>query len=148
MQTTWQEEAAARQRAMAEEAAAGERAYRQNVEIFTRMWLTLGSDVIKVADGSRHDQALAEAKSLAASRWNQLLSIEQQIVREEQILATRGKKRPPAHDEELLPDRTVAQRDAAYLDETKHRQAALADLKEQAKRERRELESFITTKRR
>jgi hypothetical protein len=133
---------------MAEEAAAGERAYRQNVAVFERMWLTLGSDVIKVADGTRHDQALAEAKSLAASRWNQLLNIEQQIVREEQILAKRGKKRPPAHDEELLPDRTVAQRDAAYLDETKHRQSALAELKEQAKAERRELESFITTKRR
>jgi hypothetical protein len=130
------------QREMQEQAAAGERAYRSNVEIFIRMFLGLGPDVIKIAEGTRHDAALAEAKSLAASRWNQLLNIEQQIVREEQTLATRGKKRPPAHDEELLPDRTVAQRDAAYLDETKHRKAVLADLKEQAKAERKELEAF------
>lgn len=59
----------ARQRQMQEQAAANERAYRSNVNRFVEMYLTLGSDVIKIADGSRHDAELAEAKGLAASRW-------------------------------------------------------------------------------
>jgi hypothetical protein len=148
MQTDWREEAMARQREMAEQAATNERAYRSNVEIFTRMWLTLGSDVIKVADGSRHDQALAEAKSLAASRWNQLLSIEQQIVREEQLLAARPKTRPVQQGDDLLPDRTIDERNRQWLDEKKHRRGVLDGLKEQAKAERKELEALITTNRR
>jgi hypothetical protein len=35
---------AAHRQELAEQQAAGERAYRQNVAVFERMWLTLGSD--------------------------------------------------------------------------------------------------------
>ena len=132
---------AARQREMQEQAAAGERAYRSNVNRFVEMWLSLGSDVTKL-EGTRHDGELLEARGLAAHRWGQLLGMEEQIGREEQQLALRPKKRPTQPGDEVLPDRTLAQRDAGWLDETKYKHAALADLKEQAKRERRELESF------
>jgi hypothetical protein len=47
----------------------------------------------------------------------------------------------------VLPDRTIDQRNADWQVETKNRRAGLADLKEQAKRERKELESFITKRR-
>jgi hypothetical protein len=129
------------QQELAEQQRAGERAYRQNVELFVRMWLTLGSDVTRL-DGTRHDAALTEAKGLAMSRWNQLLSMEQQVAREEQVLAARPKTRPTQQGDEVLPDRTISQRAEAWLDETKHRRAALAELKEQAKRERKELEAL------
>jgi hypothetical protein len=54
----------------------------------------------------------------------------------------RVKPGPAQRGDDVLPDRTLAQRDAAYLDETKHRQAELAGLKEQAQRERKELEAL------
>jgi hypothetical protein len=60
-----------RQREVAEQQAANDRGRRQNVEMFTTMFLGLGADVIKLA-GSRHDEELAEAKALAASRWDRL----------------------------------------------------------------------------
>jgi hypothetical protein len=131
----------ARQREMQEQAAAGERAYRSNVNRFVEMWLTLGSDVTKL-DGTRHDAALAEARGLAAHRWFQLLGMEQQIIREEQQLVLRPTKRPAQPGDEVLPDRTLAQRDAGWLDETKYKHATLAGPKEQARKERRELEAF------
>src|SRR4029453_5046746 len=129
------------QQELAEHAAQGERARISNVQRFTAMWLSLGQDCIRAA-GSQHRPEIDEALGLATHRWSRLLDMEAQVQRDEQQLAARGKKRPPAHDEELLPDRTIAQRDAAYLDETKHRKAALAELKEQAKRERKELEAL------
>jgi hypothetical protein len=132
---------AARQQQMQEQAAAGERAYRSNVNRFVEMWLSLGSDVTKL-EGTWHDGELLEARGLAAHRWGQLLGMEEQIGREEQQLALRPKKRPAQPGDELLPDRTLAQRDAGWQDETKHHRAALADMKEQAKRERRELEAL------
>jgi hypothetical protein len=46
-----------------------------------------------------------------------------------------------------LPDRTIAQRDADWQVETKNRRAGLEALKEQAKRERKELESYIKSRR-
>jgi hypothetical protein len=85
---------------------------------------------------------VAEALGLAAHRWEQLLGMEQQIVREEQLLASRPKKRPAQPGDEVLPDRALAQRDAEWLDATKHKHAALAELKEQAKAERKELDSL------
>jgi hypothetical protein len=94
-------------------------------------------------DGTRHDAGLNEAPGLAMSRWNQLLSMEQQAIREEQQLALRPKTRPAQPGDEALPDRTLEQRNAAWLDETKHRRAAFAGLKEQAKVEPKLLEAFV-----
>jgi hypothetical protein len=123
-----------------------ERAYRQNVEVFTRMFLGLGTGCIVLAESSRHDQALAEAKSLAAHRWSQLLDMEQQIPREEARLAARPKTRPTMQGDDLLPDRTLEQRNADWQAETDHIRASLDALKEQAKVERRELESLIVNR--
>jgi hypothetical protein len=44
----------------------------RNVELSTKMFLSLGPDVMKI-DGTRHDAELAEAKASAAHRWGQLL---------------------------------------------------------------------------
>jgi hypothetical protein len=126
---------------MSEAAANAERARKQNIETFQRMWLTLGPDVVKVA-GTGHDPELAEAKSFAAHRWNVLLNQEAQIVRDEQALAGRPKKRPPQPGDDLLPDRTLEQRIAAWDDETKGLRVNLATLKEITKTERRELQSW------
>jgi hypothetical protein len=46
-----------------------------------------------------------------------------------------------------VPDRTLEERIAAWDDETKNRRAGIADMREQAKRERKELESFVTKRR-
>jgi hypothetical protein len=133
---------AGRQREIAEQTAADERAYRQNVGRFVEMFLSLGPDCIRIADGTRHDAELAEAKGLAAWRWNQLLGMEQQIVREEQQLAARPKTRPAQPGDETLPDRTLEQRNADWQVETKDRRAAIAELRKLAEKERRELDSF------
>jgi hypothetical protein len=130
------------QQEMQEQAAAGERAYRQNVNRFVEMFLSLGPDCIKIAEGTRFDGQLTEAKGLAASRWHQLLSMEQQVVREEGILAARPKTRPAQPGDEVLPDRTLDQRNADWQVETKNRRAGLEALNEQAKRERQELEAL------
>lgn len=135
--------AARYQQEMAEQAAAGERARKQNVEVFARMWLTLGSDVLKL-DGNRHDAALAEARGLAVFRWNQLINMEQQVIREEQKLATRPKTRPVQRADDQLPDRTIEKQDREWQAKTEYLRTTLEELKEQAKRERKELESYIT----
>jgi hypothetical protein len=44
----------------------------------------------------------------------------------------------------VLPDRTLEQRNVAWQDETKHKRAALAELKEQAKSDRKALEALVT----
>jgi hypothetical protein len=75
-------------------------------------------------------------------RWNRLVDLEAQVVREEGILAARPKIRPAQPGDEVLPDRMLKQRNAAWQDETKHKRGALAELKEQAKRERKELEAL------
>jgi hypothetical protein len=127
----------------AEQAAAAEAARKANVNRFVELWLTLGADVMKL-DGTRHDAELAEAKGLAAARWNQLVGMESQIQREEATLASRPKNRPTQSGDDELPDRTLKQRDAEWQDKTKYLRTSLADLKEQAKRERQELEAFVT----
>jgi hypothetical protein len=119
---------ARRQQEMAEQAAANERARVTNVNRFVEMYLTLGPDATRL-DGNLHDSELAEAKALAADRWFELLDMEQQVIRDEQKLAARSKKRPAQPGDELLRDRTLAQRDAGWLDETKYKQGALVDLK-------------------
>jgi hypothetical protein len=104
--------------------------------------LGLGSDVIKIA-GTSHDVELAEARGLASWKWSRLLDLEGQVKRDEQNLAARPKTRPAQVADETLPDRTLKQRNAAYEQETKDLHAGFADLKEQARAERRELESYI-----
>jgi hypothetical protein len=63
-------------------------------------------------------------------------------VRDEQALVGRPKKRPTQSGDDLLPDRTLEQRIAACEEETKGLRESLAALKEIAKTERRELETF------
>jgi hypothetical protein len=65
------------------------------VEKYTRMWLTLGADCIKAASSS-HQQEVAEALGLASHRWNKLLAMEEQVVREEQDLAGAAEGAPIA----------------------------------------------------
>jgi hypothetical protein len=141
MQVT-QDALAARQQEIAEQAAVGERAYRKNVELFLSMWLSLGSDVTKL-DGTRHDAAIAEARGLAAWRWNQLLQMEQQALREEAAFAARPKTRPTQPGDEVLPDRTLEQRNADWQVETKDRREGVAALQTEAKAERKLLEAYI-----
>jgi hypothetical protein len=130
-----------RQLEMQEQAARDAAARKQNVEVLTRLWLCLGPDVMKFV-GTAHDAELAEARGLASSRWFRLLDLEQQILRDEAALASRPKTRPSQLGDDVLPDRTIASRTAAYADETKARIASLADLREQAKNERKALEAL------
>ena len=134
------------QREMAEQAAAGERARVANVQRFVEMWLTLGVDCIRAA-GSGHQPEIAEALGLATNRWGRLLDVEAQVQREDQQLASRPKKRPTQPGDDALPDRTIEKQDRAWEDETKSRRNGLGVLKDQAKAERKELESFITKRR-
>ena len=133
---------AARQREMAEQAAAGERARVANVQRFTRMWLTLGQDCIPAA-GSQHQVEVAEALGLATYRWGRLLDLERQVEQDGQILAARPRTRPAQLGDDVLPDRTLEKRDADYQAETAGLRASLKTMQEDAKRERKELESFI-----
>jgi hypothetical protein len=132
--------------AMAEQAAAAEAARKANVETFTKMWLTLGADVLKLA-GTVHDGEIAQAKGVAAARWNQLIGMEQQAEREEATLASRPKKRPISSTDDTLPDKFLEKQDQEWQEKTKYLHAALADLRKLAAAERKELESF-TAKRR
>lgn len=66
---------------MAKRAARNEAARKQNIELITKMFLSLGADCIKVT-GSRHDAELAEARGLATHRWSQLLGMEQKVQRD------------------------------------------------------------------
>jgi hypothetical protein len=90
--------------------------------------------------GSRRE--LMEARGLALSRWNQLIGMESQAEREEAALATRPKKRPSEPRDDLVPDRTLAERDRDWEQQTKYLHAALAELRKLAAAERKELESF------
>ena len=119
------------------------RAREHNVALFTRMFLSLGPDVTKL-DGTRFDEQMLEARGHAASRWSRLLDLEAQVQRDEVALASRPKKRPSEPGDDLVPDRTLAERDRAFEQETKVRRESLAALKDQAKAERRELEGFTS----
>jgi hypothetical protein len=127
---------------MAEASADTERARAENVRVFTKMWLTLGPDVVLVAGSTRHDQELLEARSLAGHRWNVLLNQEEQIVQEEMALAGRPKQRPSQPGDDIIPDRTIQKWEAAWSDETRGLREQLAALKELAKNERQELQSW------
>jgi hypothetical protein len=131
----------ARQQEMAERAAADEAARKANVEVFTRMWLTLGPDVLKLA-GTMHDGEIAQAKGIAAARWSGLIGMEQQAEREEATLASRPKKRPLSSTDDTLPDRLLEKQGQEWQEKTKYLRTALADLRRSAASERKELESF------
>jgi hypothetical protein len=134
---------AARQQQMQEQTAAAERAYRANVNRFVEMWLSLGSDVMRL-DGTRHDAELAEAKGLASARWNRLVAMESQIQREEATLASRPRKRPISSTDDTLPDKFLEKQEQEWQDKTKYLRDSLAALKAEAASERRLLESFQT----
>jgi len=119
---------------------------KRNVGTFVRMWLTLGADVLRAAS-SEHQLEVAEALGIATNRWGRFLDMEQQAIREEAALASRPKNRPAELTDEALPDRTLEKRNADWQEQTKHMRAAHAELKEQAKAERKALESLITARR-
>ncbi len=135
------------QQELAEQAAAGERARIANVQRFTQMWLMLGQDCIPAAS-SGHRPEIDEALGLATHRWGRLLDMEAQVQRDGQQLAARPKTRPAQFDDDKLPDRTLEQRNKDYAAETAGMEAALEELRDLAKSERRELESYIAKPRR
>lgn len=126
---------------MQEAAANAERGRKQNIEIFTRLFLSLGADCVKVAS-SNFDGELAEARSLASYRWNRLLDLEAQCQREEATLAGRPKKRPTVPSDDAVPDRTLEKWNAAWEQETASMAENLKQLKQQAKDERKALEAL------
>jgi hypothetical protein len=129
---------------MQEQAAAAEAARKANVNRFVELWLTLGVDLLKVAGSNRHTAELQEAQGIAAARWNQLIGMEAQAEREAAALARRPKKRPAQPGDEVLPDRLLEKQEREWQEKTTYLHAALADLREQAKRERKELEALRT----
>jgi hypothetical protein len=68
--------------------------------------------------------------------------MEQQVIREEQQLASRPKNRPAELTDDVLPDRTLEKRNADWQDQTKHMRASHAELRKLAEKERRELDSL------
>jgi hypothetical protein len=83
-----------------------------------------------------------EARGHAAHRWNQLIAMEQQVVRKDQKLAGRPAKRPGEPGDDLVPDRTLVERYGAWEEETQVRRESLAALRKSAAAERKDLESL------
>jgi hypothetical protein len=81
-----------KQREFAEQAEQDERNRKKNVSRLVEMFLSLG-DSCRILASSRHDASLAEAKHLAAARWEKLVSMEAQAVRDGQTLAERPRRR-------------------------------------------------------
>ena len=104
------------------------------------MFLSLCPDVLKL-DGTRHD-ADDGGQGARRGRWARLLDLEAQLQRDDAVLASRPKKRPAAPGDDLLPDRTLEERDRAWEQETQVRREGLTALRDQAKVERKELECF------
>ena len=77
-----------------------------------------------------------------------MLDQEAQVEREQQNLAARPKKRPAAPGDDLLPARTLADRERAFEEQTKGLHVALAELRKLAAAKRKELESYIAKTRR
>lgn len=126
---------------MQEAAANAERIRKENIEVFTKLFLSLGPDVIRVA-GSSYDPQLAEARGLASHRWGRLLDLEAQIQRDAAAVGARPKKRPAGPGDWKLPESAIERMEKEYKDQTEGMRRELATLKEQAKNERRELESW------
>jgi hypothetical protein len=64
------------------------------------------------------------------------------VQRDEQNLAARPKKRPSEPGDDMLASEVIKRQEAAFEEETKSRRESLAALKDQAKAERKQLESF------
>jgi hypothetical protein len=118
---------------------------RTNLAAFEALFLGLGSDVIKL-DGSRYDAELLQAKASAAGRWLRLQQLKAQVEREAAILAARPKERGYPGDE-FIADSLVARQAEAWKVQTDEMASSLEYIREQAKQERKELESFITKRR-
>ena len=114
---------------------------RRNVEVFTTMFLSLRAGCIEIA-GSAHDKELAEAKGLAAYRWDQLLAFEAQIPRDEATLAVLELGRGADAGDQWAPEKLIAHKDAAHRERIESERAAIRELKAQTKAERKELESY------
>ena len=98
--------------------------------------------MIKVAGSSGHADEINEALGLAASRWEQLLGMEAQIPREEANLAVLERGRVPDPTDEFAGPELRAKKDADHRDRVESRRRGLKQLKEEAKRMRKELDSF------
>jgi hypothetical protein len=83
-----------------------------------------------------------EARLAAASRWHRLVELEGQIVREEQALAARPKKRPQQPNDDLIAPEGLKRLEDEFASRADYQRASLEELKEQAKKERSEVESF------
>jgi hypothetical protein len=128
-----------------ETAAALVRGREKNIRIFEAMWLGLGADVLRCSNQSHRSEA-DEALALASHRWNRLLDLEAQVAREQEILATRPKKRAAEPNDRMLAPEVVARLGSDYEQQTKSMQDELTELRKQAAAERKILEAFITTK--
>jgi hypothetical protein len=116
---------------------------RTNLETFEALFLSLGADVVKL-DGSRHDAELMTAKASAAGRWMRLQQLEAQVEREAAMLAARPKERGYAPGDEFIADSLVERQKAAWKVETDALASSLEYIREEAKRERAALLSFVT----
>jgi hypothetical protein len=128
--------------AMEEQQKEMERGRARNVELLTKMWLTLGPDVLKLS-GTAHDMELSEARGIAISKWEQLLSLEQQIPRDEANLAVLERGRIAEPTDEYAPKELLAKKDADHRARIESRRASIRDMKDQAKRDRKALEALI-----
>lgn len=115
---------------------------RTNLETFEALFLSLGPDVVKL-EGNRHDAELMTAKAAAAGRWLRLQQIEAQVEREAAILATRPKERGYAPGDEFIADSIVARQAEAWKAQTDEMASSLEYIREEAKRERAILTSFV-----
>jgi hypothetical protein len=130
------------EREYAEQVEQDERARKANVLRLEQMFLSLG-DSCRILASSRHDASLAEAKHLAAGRWERLVSMEAQALRDRQTLGERPRKRPSDPNDWKLPSEAVAKLDSDYEAETRTRQAEVDGLRKEAVAERKVLESLV-----
>lgn len=143
MQTDWRQQAEEQQR-QAEQAAARQAEVRQRrLERLEQMFLTLGSDVLQLGDGTLAGAEFMDARSTAAGKWSRLLNLERQIERETASLAARPKTRPAEPSDQMLATEVVKRMEAAFAAEADAHRAGLEELKEQAKRERAELTRYV-----
>lgn len=113
-----------------------------NLETFEALFLSLGPDVVKL-DGSRHDAELMQAKATAAGRWMRLQQLEAQVEREAVALAARPKERGCAPGDEFIADSLVERQAEAWKVQTDEMASSLEYIREEAKRERAILQSFV-----
>jgi hypothetical protein len=72
---------------------------------------------------------------------------EQQIERDQQILASRPRKRPTQPGDDMLADEVIKRLETQFAAEVDVMRVGLEELQVEAKRERKEIESFIAKRR-